>query len=67
MTDGSDFDPKKQYRCAECGEVFEFGWTEEEARAEQEANGWGDIPDDFMGVVCDDCYKKIIRDLHDRS
>lgn len=57
------FDPKKQYKCAECGGVFDFGWTDEEAKAEQEANGWGDIPPGFMAVVCDDCYKAMFLNV----
>ena len=48
-----------QYRCAQCGGIFDKGWTDEEARAEQEDNGWLEIPDDFMAVVCDDCYKEM--------
>lgn len=56
----SDFDPKKQYRCEQCGGVFDFGWTDEEAKAEMAANGWGDMPPEDMAIVCDDCYNGVI-------
>jgi len=55
----STLDRTKQYQCAECGGIFEYGWTDEEAKAEQAANGWENIPDECMAVVCDDCYKKL--------
>jgi hypothetical protein len=49
----------KEYQCAVCKGVFQNGWTDEEARAEQEANGWKDADCD---IVCDDCYDAIIAD-----
>ena len=49
-----------EYRCAQCHEVFEKGWSEEEAQAEKTANGWGDIPMKECSVICDDCYQKDI-------
>jgi len=48
-----------EYKCADCGGVFEKGWTDEEAVEEKEANGWNGID---MAVVCDDCYNKIMAD-----
>ena len=45
-----------EYRCEKCGEVFTKGWTDEESKAEQEANGWGDMEKDDLAIVCDDCY-----------
>ncbi len=50
---------KDEYECACCHGVFKLGWTDEEARAEQDENGWRDADCD---IVCDDCYKKIIAD-----
>ena len=44
-----------QYRCEMCREAFGYGWTEEEAKAEADKNGFDT---DDCGVVCDDCYKK---------
>lgn len=53
-----DFDPKTQYRCDACGGIFDNGWTDEEAKAEQEANGWAGVDCGVdCGVVCDDCFK----------
>jgi hypothetical protein len=49
----------KTYTCDDCGGTFEKGWTEEEARAEQQQN-FGDMPDSAMAQVCDDCYRKIM-------
>lgn len=54
LEESEPFDPKKQYRCDACGGVFDFGWSDEEAKAEQEANGWSGID---CGIVCDDCFK----------
>ncbi len=42
-----------EYRCDACGGVFNFGWTEEEARAEAADNG---VTEDNPAMVCDDCY-----------
>jgi DNA-directed RNA polymerase subunit RPC12/RpoP len=60
VTNCTAFDPQKQYRCAQCGEVFEFGWTEEEAKAEMVTNGWSDTPPETMAIVCDDCYNIVM-------
>ena len=49
-----------EYRCAMCGGVFKTAWTDEEARAEQEANGWGSISQEDCVTVCDDCYQQMI-------
>jgi rubredoxin len=46
------------FQCSSCGCVFECGWSEEEALAEQKANGFDDVPCD---VVCDDCYHGIVN------
>lgn len=44
-----------QYRCEMCNKIFDFGWSEEEAKAEAKSKGL-DVND--CGIVCDDCYKK---------
>ena len=49
----------KTFTCNHCGGVFESNWTEEEAKAEQHKN-WGDIPDEDMVQICDDCYQKFM-------
>lgn len=51
--------PKEnEYRCAQCGNVYEKGWTDEEAFAEKEKHFKGYTAED-CAVVCDDCYNKI--------
>jgi hypothetical protein len=50
-----------EYQCAECGGVFERGWTEEQARAEQAANGFADLPPEDTACVCEDCYQEIAK------
>lgn len=48
------------YQCFMCKGVFEFGWTDKEAEAEREANGWSD---EDCAVVCDDCYKDVMPQI----
>jgi hypothetical protein len=45
-----------EFRCFICKEVFEKGFTDEEALAELNANHPGMSPDE-CDLVCDDCYK----------
>lgn len=49
------------YKCAECSETFEKGWSDEEAIGEAEAV-LGTYDEENMAVVCDDCYQKIMRE-----
>lgn len=52
---------KNEYKCTNCGEVYETGWTDEEAIAEYVENfKTEDLSD--AEVVCDDCYKKITKE-----
>lgn len=48
-----------EYKCALCKEVFNKGWSDEEAQAEA-LEVFGEIPQDQQEVVCDDCYKMMI-------
>ena len=43
-----------QYRCGMCHQIYDYGWTEEEAKAEAEAKR---LDVDDCDVVCVDCYK----------
>lgn len=45
----------EQYRCEMCGGIFDFAWSDEDARAEAIANGFADME---CGLICDDCYQK---------
>ena len=49
-----------EFKCDQCGGVFSYEWTEEEALKEKEDNGWKDIDMDDTAEVCDDCYNKIM-------
>lgn len=46
------------YRCHQCGWEGESEWSDEEARAEAEANGY-DPGDGTMAIICDDCYQAL--------
>ncbi len=51
----------RQWKCSECGEVFDSDTTDEEAQKEYEANFpkdvYGDTPGDIR-IVCDECYQR---------
>ena len=59
-----------EYRCEECEEVFEKGWSEKEAIKEYRDEFGGDATDIAElkeagnAIVCEDCYKKIMRIVH---
>jgi rubredoxin len=47
-----------EYKCGHCGNVYEKGWTDEEAKKEAEEI-FGKHPDDWNDgqvVICDDCF-----------
>jgi hypothetical protein len=46
-----------EFKCFICKEVFEKGWTEQEAIVELNANYPGFTIED-CDMVCDDCYQK---------
>ena len=50
-----------EYKCAYCEGVFEKEWTDEDALKEKEENGWEDMDLSDMALICDDCYKKIMK------
>ncbi len=56
MIEGSKM-KDNEFRCAACNQIFEKGWTDEEARQE-EAELFGQNNDDSM-LVCDPCYRKM--------
>jgi hypothetical protein len=45
-----------EYECAVCHEVFEMGWSEEEAEAELKTKFPG-FEKSECDIVCDDCFK----------
>lgn len=44
------------YTCADCGNTFPKGWSDEEAAAERDRDFPG-LADEDAVVVCDDCYR----------
>ena len=50
-----------EYRCDCCHKKFIRGWTEEEARKEEEKVFGRNDPD--AGIVCDECYAAIMREF----
>jgi hypothetical protein len=51
---------KNEFKCDQCGEVFNKAWTDEEAWAEAEPLK-DEIDKYGLVTVCDDCYKIIMR------
>lgn len=51
------------FKCEQCGEVFEKAWSDAEAHLEQMANGFGDLMPEDRATVCDDCYEAIMARL----
>lgn len=50
-----------EYRCCICGEIFEKGWTDEEAMDEMEKNfGVREKPTED-NLACDDCYQQFLK------
>ena len=49
------------YECSACHGAFTSEWSEEEARAEQEAL-WEPVPgdDEDSVIVCDDCFQRVV-------
>jgi len=47
------------FTCDACRGVFEKEWTDEEAR-EEEADLFGAMAGPESGIVCEDCWQKIM-------
>ncbi len=51
--------PKKWYQCANCGEIYQKGSTDEECAEEYKENFPNDPNREWpIEVICDDCYKE---------
>ena len=48
---------KNEYECANCHNIYEKGWSDEEALKETKEI-WGEIPESEQAVICDDCFNK---------
>lgn len=53
--------PPSMYFCSECQMTYPKGWSDEEQLAEAEENFPGLVGSGHEAVVCDDCYRKIMR------
>lgn len=49
-----------QFICEQCGGVFDKEVTDEEAMKESKEI-FGDIPQNQLAIVCDDCFKKVME------
>lgn len=47
---------KESYTCANCGGVFAFARSDDEARAEAVENFGANVFSQPVDVICDDCY-----------
>jgi hypothetical protein len=45
------------YICSVCKGFFEKGWSEDEANKESKEL-WGDLAEDQLAVICEDCFKR---------
>ena len=50
-----------EFLCSMCKGIFEIGWTEKEARAEQKDNGFEHLE---CEMVCDDCYQILKKETN---
>lgn len=52
---------ENEYECGHCHEVYEKGWSDEEAEKEAQ-DTFGKPSEEWVGgkvTVCDDCYQKM--------
>ena len=49
-----------EFRCTNCGGVYEKDWSDEEAKKEYD-DLYPTIPFSEAVIVCDECYKKIMN------
>lgn len=49
---------KNEYLCESCGNIYEKGWSDQEAMAEKNTI-FPDAPMSECGIVCEPCFQKI--------
>ncbi len=47
------------YQCSDCKEIYEKGWSDEEANQEAIELHGKSKDDEDMVIVCDDCFNKM--------
>jgi len=53
-----------EFNCGQCGDTFIKTVSDEQAQAERRMNGWGDVPDDDLVLICDDCYNIVMEQMN---
>lgn len=56
-----------EFRCADCGEVFIKGWSDEEALIEAIMEFPNMALNEPLVAVCSDCYERILRFIEDED
>ncbi len=51
--------PTSTFKCASCHNVFDKGWSDEEAAAERDKN-FPDLNDTEAAIVCETCYREMM-------
>lgn len=52
-----------EFRCFECGGVFDKGWTDEEAIEEEKRNFGANADPDGAELLCEECYLKFMAKI----
>jgi len=50
-----------EYECAVCHNIYEKGWTDEEAESELKGKFGENAAPENSELVCDDCYKNMFN------
>jgi hypothetical protein len=56
---------KNEYQCDMCKGIFDKGWSDEEAK-EEHFGRHPDVPLEETGMVCDPCYKILLKDIAEK-
>jgi len=52
-----------EFKCAICGKLMKFTALEEEQALQELKDNFGDVKVEDCGIVCDDCYKKVMPSI----
>jgi len=52
-----------QYTCEKCGETFDFGWSDKEAKKESEELFNADKNTEMV-IICDECFKFFMKNFN---
>ena len=51
------------FTCSACGNTYPKGRDDEEALADSKLI-WGNIPEDSLCMICDDCFQRGFASMH---